>query len=75
MSATYLVIGFCDVRDKRHGMDDCVLFREEHQWRRKTIPSQLAMRRYATKRGYYPSGKRGAVPGRCDPIYYARSAP
>lgn len=63
------VIGYCDAHDKRRGMDDVMLFDEAHQFVAESVPASDELRRYATERGLYPSGKRGASAGKCDPVY------
>ena len=66
----YHVIGFCDIADKPRGREWCVYFRAADVLiRPRKLPSVDWLMRYAARRGYYPSGKIGAVAGRCDPVY------
>jgi hypothetical protein len=63
-----IVIGFCDVPGSI-GKPSNTYFREADYWRREQVPTINETREYAASRGYFPSGKKGAHPAKCDPIY------
>lgn len=72
----YRIVGFNDVNDKARGVADIVRFRPEHQFDAEKLPSTEELKEYATKHGYFPSGKSGASTERCDPVFIeARKAP
>ena len=63
------IIGFCDVPGKPHGMGWNVMFAERDCFDAESVPTPDWLRKYAQQLGYYPSGKRGAHPAMCDPVY------
>lgn len=69
------VIGFCDVYDFARGGVDDVYFCDDDCFIAEAIPRPVDLLAYATERGYYPSGKRGAINGKCDPIYFYIGSP
>jgi hypothetical protein len=71
---TYRIIGFNDEVRKFHGQAQ--RFREEHRFNAPSLPSESALREYATERGYLPRKGRGVHPTKCQPVYfYAQDVP
>jgi hypothetical protein len=66
------IVGFCDVENKPRGMEWNVLFRESDCFDAEEPPGAESLREYASERGYFPSGLRGARPDMCDPVYRYR---
>lgn len=65
----FLVTGFNDASFKWHGTWQLTYFAPEHQFVADHIPSEDEMREYATRLGYFPSGKLGATTSKCRPVY------
>lgn len=71
-SQHFLIVGFCDAAEKMRGDGAVTHFADEHRYGADHIPSQDELRKYAEQLGYYPTGKRGVVLGKCEPVYLVR---
>lgn len=65
----YRILGFCDVPGKPASDASITYFRETDCFNCAALPKPDALAIYAAERGYWPTGKLGAHPNCCDPIY------
>lgn len=66
---SFRIIGFLDASFKWHGDWQTTRFRPEDCFVTEHMPTQSALRKYATEKGYWPSHKRGSTLSKCEPVY------